>query len=789
MIGRLGGLALAWFAAFGTANWRDAGQDQAPAAPRADKFTHAQHVVRGWRSGATDDVKEEVWRDCRGCHDYTPERLVSAPQEHCDACHAPPGTPGRIDKDFRPGWEKDLAPYKTRTRDAFRHHTHLMLECRECHAPPPGVRGAAGDYDIVTGPGQCARCHERASLAADDFAQIRDMKWFKAAQDKDTAAALGMEWFTPPTPPTAEKHAEYAAKLVAVFGGPEGRLNVAPTALLPGGPFDHGDHVGMNCAACHDAIPTAAADATGVGDLAKRAAACKDCHVDRAGATLAVSPSRPEVRALHSLGAFAHADHYRFMQEGQQRRDGVANAAAYAALEKPGNASCQHCHVQDKAAEGNASPDHPFTRADGTPTGSGKNRYLDCIVCHDTPAWSTAETPQQPLHDSTDGVVDGKAGAAAGGFAACAECHGVGGKDFHAVPKVEVARIREQVFLFGGQTHPYIGMAGDDGRPQLQDCADCHRGRVPQLPSRLERRLFRHAPHLPAKPTAADCLQCHPSAGAATSSTSLADADCRTYSLASCAACHLGSQVIEAAAQDLAAQGKALAPLAAKTAAVAFDHQAHVGKQVACAECHELDAGAGRDIVTRERALDCTQCHDHDRTRGMDTKGAEIVFGEAVASCARCHQPARDATDRRADVPPRRSSPAAASDPRHQAMLASFGGFAAPQFHPIDRNCKECHTAELQPDPKWPGRRVPRDDHLFGKSTTPHKDQGSIYAPDACLRCHWSPLLDAETKYRGAVPRVGDPARNELRRQPGSKEARSKFGNDRRGYPGRDADG
>jgi hypothetical protein len=39
------------------------------------------------------------------------------------------------------------------------------------------------------------------------------------------------------------------------------------------------------------------------------------------------------------------------------------------------------------------------------------------------------------------------------------------------------------------------------------------------------------------------------------------------------------------------------------------------------------------------------------------------------------------------------------------------------------------------------------------------------------------------------VPRVGDPARNELRRQPGSKEARSKFGNDRRGYPGRDADG
>jgi hypothetical protein len=174
----------------------------------------------------------------------------------------------------------------------------------------------------------------------------------------------------------------------------------------------------------------------------------------------------------------------------------------------------------------------------------------------------------------------------------------------------------------------------------------------------------------------------------------------------------------------------------------------------------------------------------------MDTKGAEIVFGTAVASCVRCHPAAPTAADRRADVPPRRGTPAAAADARHAATLLGFGGFAAPQFHPTDRRCTECHTADLQPDPRWPGRRVPRADHLFGKSTSPHTGQGAIYEPQACLRCHWSPLYDAETKYRDAVPSAGDPARNALRRTPGSAAARQLLGNERQGFPGRpDADG
>jgi hypothetical protein len=782
MIGRFGGLALAWFALFGAANWRHAADQSPPAQQRDDRFTHGKHVARGWRGGK----EPEVWRDCRGCHDYTPERLVSAPQEHCDACHAPDGSQGRIAKDFAAGWDKDLSPYATRTRAAFRHHTHLMLECRECHAPPAGVRGAAGDYDIVTGPGQCARCHERAAVAADDFAQVRAMKWFQGAQDPATATKLGTPAFTPPD---GAQVPEYAERLVAVFGGPAGALNVPPTVLPPGDPFDHGDHGGLACAACHAAIPAALAAGTGVGELGTSVTACKECHVDGAGAALAAAAPRPKTRPLHALGAFAHADHY-FLQPGQPRRDGVANAAAYEALAQPGNGSCRHCHAQDATALGNALPDHPFTKADGTATGLGKNRYLDCAVCHDGAAWSTGETPAKPLHDSTDGAIDGRAGADGGGFAACAACHGASGADFHAVPQAAVARVREQVFLFGGQTHPYIGMAGDDGRPQLQDCADCHRGRVPALPSRLEQRPFRHAPHLPPQPTSADCLQCHPRAVEAATSAALAGPDFRTYSLAACAACHLGAQVVEHAAKDLGGEPEALAALATRAEAVAFDHRAHVGKQIACAECHQLDAAGGRDVATLSGANDCSKCHDHDLGRGMDTKGAEIVFGKAVASCARCHPAAPTAADRRADVPPRRGTPAAATDVRHAATLAGFGGFAAPQFHPTDRRCVECHTADLQPDPKWPGLRVTRADHLFGKSTSPHTGQGAIYEPQACLRCHWSPLYDAETKYRDAVPSAGDPARNALRRTPGSAAARQLLGNERQGFPGRpDADG
>jgi hypothetical protein len=141
---RRAALVLSLLSSLGLTSWAgaDAATDpgQEPKA-QGERFTHARHVTPEWREGEV----AEVWRDCRACHDYTAQRQVSAPQESCDACHAPAGHGGKLDRRFAAGWERDLAPYRTRTRDAFRHHTHLMLECRECHSPPPGTRVAIGD--------------------------------------------------------------------------------------------------------------------------------------------------------------------------------------------------------------------------------------------------------------------------------------------------------------------------------------------------------------------------------------------------------------------------------------------------------------------------------------------------------------------------------------------------------------------------------------------------------------------------------------------------------------------
>ncbi|MFN9306684.1 MAG: cytochrome c3 family protein [Planctomycetota bacterium] len=780
MAARRAALALVWLASLGFASWGDASVGAAAAGdqdPKAqgERFTHARHVTPEWREGEV----AEVWRDCRGCHDYTPQRQVSAPQESCDACHVPAGQAGQLARRFAAGWEKDLALYRTRTRDAFRHHTHLMLECRECHSPPPGARVAIGDYDIVTGPGQCARCHEPAAIAADDFAVLRGVRWFQGAVDAAAADALGVPRFQPPQP---AQFAAFATRLAEVFGGPTGALNVGATQLPPGGAFDHADHGAMDCVACHEAIPGAGPGDLGTGGI--KVPSCAQCHSGSDGKGLTAAASRAERRVQHAAGAFAHADHYRFLQPGQARREGVANAAAYAALEAPGNASCSHCHQQDPAAMHDPRADHPFVDAAGRPTGLGRHRYLDCVACHDGPGWNTGESPTAPLHDSSDGASDGKpAVAGRPGFDGCAACHEIGRGDFFAVPQAQVERIREAVFLFGGQTHPYIGLGGDGQRPELQDCAACHRGRVPELPSRLGQRPFRHAVHLPAAPGPQDCLLCHPRAKEAATSEALAGADFRTYSQQACGSCHLGAQVLEVGARELTERGRTLASLAGKDRTVQFDHKAHVAK-AACADCHVV-AADGRDVTTRDEARTCVQCHDHDATRGVDTNGAEIVFGDQAQSCARCH-PAGAAVvaagGRKVDVPPRRGSPAAAADARFVQAVTRFGGFAGAQFHPTDRRCTECHRADLQPDPKWPGRRVPRADHLFGESTSPHAGQGGSYEPRGCLGCHWSPMQAAG--YSGAVAPSGDDELDAMRKDPGGRKARARFGNRRAGYPG-----
>jgi hypothetical protein len=744
--------AVALLVAFASAvcllSWRGAPREAAPQDPvRGNKFTHAQHVSDVW----LNESVAETWRDCRGCHRFDANNLVSAPQQVCDDCHVA----GNLNRKFADGWKDDLGGYRTRTRDAFRHHTHGMLECRECHFPPPGLgREFLRDFDIVTGPAQCARCHDAAALAKNDYAQVREMqrRWFAGAVDRELATRLGVPFREKPVDVAA-----YAKVLVEAFAGPTGGVNT--TKLPVGGDFDHHDHGDIACRDCHTDISRASAREVGTGKIP--ADGCAKCHLtDERGTAARPAPAaKTETRPLWSLGAFAHADHYAFAAPGAARKPGVANDRAYELLQNSKTGGCDVCHTEDKAGIGTTQRDFPFE------AGKSKHRYLDCTTCHDGATWTTGETKAAPLHDSTDGAIDGK-----NGFGACTACHVVGAADFvTARPSARVQRLTGRTFVFGAMTHPDITKLGVDasGRQALAECKDCHRARVPELPSRLEKRPFRHATHLPPQPTEQDCRGCHPRAESTATAAALGGDDFRTYTLAGCKTCHLGSEVTEVA-------GDAPAP----RDVVAFPHGPHVAAGAKCTDCHEL-AADGCDVTTKPAALTCNQCHDHDATDGGPK--AERLFGEAVKSCALCHHD--DVAGKPQPVlaiPAARGSAAAANDARYTSPQSVFAGFADSQFHPLGGKCTDCHRAELAPDPRYSGLRVPRADHLFGASKSPHAAGGSK-RPGECLRCHWKPINGLQDGVD-----IGTPEERFFRRNPTDPKTRATFGNDSLGYPGTD---
>ncbi|MBX3464871.1 MAG: hypothetical protein KF830_17015 [Planctomycetes bacterium] len=705
--------------------------------PGNKPFSHLEHVPSVW----LDPGVPETWRDCRGCHRYDGDRQVSAPQAECDSCHV--GT-GLLQRAFAAGWERDLSRQGTRTRQAFRHGTHGMLECRECHLPRDNDFQVE-NYEVRTGPGHCVRCHEAGRV---DAAVVARLRWFRGAVDLATAAELGLAPFTPPE---AAQRAAYADRLVAVFAGPTGGLNTVP--LPTGGEFDHGDHLGLACADCHQGIPAADARQVGTGSIPTQA--CGTCHTgDAAGTPLppATAPRRVE-RPLVALGTFAHADHFGWQQRG--RRPGISTAAGYARIE----AGCTECHRYAPAVGGR---DFPFS-----PDG-GPHTYLACVGCHDGPAWTTGESRAAPRHAST--------GGSGSGWRDCARCHEFGQDDLTSRrPHVEVERHRERTFDFPAHTHPDITQrgiirAGEAGRPERTECRDCHRARVPELPSRRRQQAFRHDVHLPATPKADDCLVCHPRAAAAADAAALGGDDFRTYDLGACTQCHWGGPVTETTVPE---------PAPPRARVVAFPHGPHVTKaQLACGECHAPSA-SGQDMTTKPGALQCGQCHDH-RDGGPTTEG---LFGEAVGSCARCHHDEKPAPGQRAvaKVPPAGEGHGGAASPRYRVEQAAFAGFAAPQHHPLGTACTECHRAHRSADGSTlTAQLLPAADHLFaGKAASVHG--GGPKEPADCLRCHWKPV----GSWRAAVDSAqGKEEDKRFRRLPESAATRQQFGNRNTGYPG-----
>ncbi len=725
-----------------------------PQDPPSKPFLHKQHVPKAWVASPT-----EYWRDCRGCHRFDEKHPVSTPQEECASCHVPTKVANApvptLVPAFDAGWQKDLSGHRTRTRDAFRHHTHAMLECRECHLPEADDFTVAAPW-LNSGPGQCVRCHDPSRV---DATVAGSLKWFQGALDKRVAADLDVPYYEP----LADK-AALAKRLVDVFAAADAGINRPP--LPPGGDFDHGDHVGLLCSACHTDIVTASATQVGTGSIP--AEGCKQCHfLDAQRTPVRTAPKAGQSpRDLQSLGAFAHADHFRWQQPGGAKKPGVCSEAAYQLLErKDGQAadSCAACHAYTQTVPGRGERNFPFG------TAQSRETYLGCMVCHEVPGWQTGETKAAPRHASTGAKV---ADAAASHWAGCVRCHEFGQPDLGKLrPTDQVARMTERTFTFPANTHPDITRIGSEraaaaGRPAAQDCTECHRAKVPALSSRLLQKQFTHASHLAANATAAACLECHPSAGTATDTAALGAAGQRTYTLQGCNKCHWGGDVTEA-------EGSAPSP----RAVVRFPHGPHVGAgKQACSECHEA-GGDGRDIVTKPAALACTQCHDH-RTGGPKT---EAIFDDAVTSCARCHHDAPIAAGQRAiaSVPPIRGSEAARTDRRYRTDQSTFAGFTDSQFHPVGVACAECHKAnDLKPLP------LPVTVHLAAvrpAKTSVHAEAGFTSPPD-CLRCHWK---TAGQGWPDAVrASTGTEQEKAFRRDPNDAKTRSVFGNLKEGYPG-----
>jgi len=728
------------------------GQKQNPTKP----FKHSEHVNRAWQSLAIP----EVFRDCRGCHRFSAEAPHSTPQAECDSCHQ---GAGKLQREFDAAWQNDLSAYSTRTSPAFRHYTHGMLECRQCHYDEVGL---FAHMPIKTGPAFCAECHEKTVTAAD----VSKFQWLAGIQDAALAKAVGLQGpFTRPA-----DNAAYARQLDSVFAGEAGGINTV--ALLSGGEFDHADHIntgvgaeqGLACTACHIGIEEAGVSGTGLGVIPTEG--CKACHIrDADGSAAKAAPASEKVdrRPLWSLGTFVHADHFGFLQEGGKRKEQVSSDQAYSDIE---GQQCAACHTYTPEVAGLSERDFPF---DGE---SSKHTYSDCVQCHTVEGWQTGEqegsTETPPLHSSSGGE----------GWRDCAACHELGEPDMAGLrPKQSVQRWTERTFLFEGQTHPHITTKGvargeANGDSSLQkDCAVCHRAVVPELPTRLIEKAFTHKTHLPANPTAEHCAKCHSSAQNAANSLALSGDDYRTYSLDSCSTCHWGGDVTEQVDQKAK-------PL--ERDVVAFPHGLHVQAGQSCAECHE-SAADGRDMITKPAALACNQCHKHEAVDGQ--RPPERLLANEVASCVRCHHEDRGGMQV-ASVPPPKGSADATFGDRYLVEQTVFPGFADSQFHPAGSDCSTCHKRKDKRGKFAPIRVPTGKNHLMAaKGLGVHADvaRGGFgkNAPADCLRCHWKPV----GKWADAVGiSAGEDAAKAFRAKPSSPSTREKFGNLFRGYPGRE---
>ena len=643
-------------------------------------FSHKDHVQRWWfefdpKSGASRDGEEahvfkEVPKDCRGCHDFgakdadgTVTRPPNSPVQTCYSCHFE----GRLERhEFKSGVER---LEKSRLgQHGFDHLDHDDLACRECHGPTQGSASDGSDFADLSGErglATCVRCH------GEGWEEV-----YEEGYDE-----------------LHEKNVD-RNKLRAGFSSALDAL-LAPTAE-GSGPFLHTDHMtaaelvgSASCTECHN--ETASRDVAALAAHVFSISSCAECH----GTEDFPVTIRRDLNDRASLAAltFSHADHLKETDPGDEYE---MLAKGHAEIH---DQDCLACHV------------HP----EGTINGDMVETFLlmekregfdGCMTCHgDSPRYSA------PGHQKIDFWKD-----------KCADCHSFGTKDLAqdrrvaAVDRLSVGEVR---FLVPPQKHPGLGV------PKDNDCRECHKGPMPESPSRLLDARFEHAAHLTPEPTAEECLACHAKVGKADTSAAIGLAwsdeepsgkallERLSFSVESCDKCHHGIQV------DINTIGARELRKVKE-----FDHAAHLavpaedspdGAKMDCSSCHEpvsgLD-GRRKDIGVLPSAADCTQCHGHDDERAPFSRSIDMT---QVGSCGTCHVEQYPGIDGKPLVIPQ-----------------AHASLAGAQMHPVGRDrCADCHVLH----PIEPIEPIVAVTATFTNRDNPHSAAG--WPQVSCYVCHW----------------------------------------------------
>ncbi len=663
-------------------------------------FCHSDHVQSQWY---LDEVRE-VERDCRGCHRFTASEHSDTetprdPQQVCTNCH--------YDSGFEVRGPANLDAL--RLRSTFLHVDHQNFECRECHLPEKDAKGLQPvPMPIRRGIAECARCHG-SSVGPVDIKKSRRL---------------------------GEKAIDEASRTEGFVQSLNQNPGMGPQAL---GPFLHADHVAKpkalfglgdllsknagTCSDCHAGV--LAAPGAQIGNRRFEMAGCDRCHIagENPPRSVRFATSQRSGPSLSAL-TFGHQDHFDL-----KRKQGVCTVGARQEIEELGCAACHEYEAKHSAM----GPDFRYMSG-GSAAQPGReahlpHQYEGCVRCHDLPTWKAG------AHEDWD---------------ECIQCHrfGAGARTNQMLGNRQsevVRRIENAIYRFAVQLHPYIGEDGEDPAAVREDCKECHKSPVGELPSRLVERSFRHQTHLPKDfttiPPEQACGECHAEVALAGTPQELGtlveklgarllfdgrpdSPDPPRPGLKVCSKCHVGGVEWVERRQPV------------PRAVPHFSHQDHLsanrrldGKVPSCVDCHSLMA-SGDDFSTLPDALDCTKCHNHKEAGAKPfAKHTSELREFQIQSCRRCHSE---------ELP----------EPKENGSISflELGNVDLAQTHPLHRRCDDCHLLNDR-DPAFHERKpvsaqLERDDS-FQKQVI-HRD--GFPKKNCCLDCHWQHKREGMTE-------------------------------------------